>query len=80
MSDDVRDPGHGHSPAAWTAVIIILAAFTIGTFGFWFDAEGLGTQWLVWASVGLLVIGFIVGAIMKKVGYGVGGTKVKSTH
>jgi len=84
MTDDMGhengDPGHGNSPAAWTAVIIILAAFTIGTFAFWFDAEGFGTQWLVWASAGLLVVGVIVGAVMKAAGYGVGGAKVKSKH
>lgn len=80
MSDEIGDPGHGNSPAAWTAVIIILAAFTIGTFAFWFDAEGYGTQWLVWASAGLVVVGFLVGWIMRRVGYGVGGARVKSKH
>ena len=75
---DVQDPGHGNSPAAWTTVIIILVAFTVGTFAFWFDAQGLGTAWLVWASAGLLVVAFIVGAIMTRVGYGVGGAKVKT--
>ena len=42
-----RDPGHGHSPAAWTAVIIMLVAFTIGTVAFCLDIA-----WLVWASAG----------------------------
>jgi len=75
MSDaHANDPGHGHSPAAWTAVIIILLAFTIGTFAFWFDLA-----WLVWASAGLLVVGFVVGWAMKAAGYGVGGAKVKQS-
>ncbi|MET0353689.1 MAG: HGxxPAAW family protein, partial [Plantibacter flavus] len=30
MSTDPSDPGHGHSPAAWTAVIIMLVAFAAG--------------------------------------------------
>ncbi len=64
------DPGHGNSPAAWTAVIIMLVAFAIGTLAFWFDVA-----WLVFSSAGLLVVGLIVGWIMKRVGYGVGGTK-----
>lgn len=62
--------GEGHSPAAWTAVIIMLLAFVLGTIFFYFDLP-----WLVVASGVLLVIGLIVGWIMKKAGYGVGGEK-----
>lgn len=64
------DPGHGNSPAAWTAVIIMLIAFAIGTLAFWFDIA-----WLVWASAGLLVFGAIVGWVMAKIGYGVRGPR-----
>jgi hypothetical protein len=64
------DPGHGNSPAAWTAVIIMLVAFVIGTFAFWF-----AIVWLVWAAAGLLVVGAIVGLILKILGYGVGGDR-----
>lgn len=67
MSDNT-DPGHGHSPAAWTAVTIMLVAFAAGTLAFWFDQPTL-----VWASAGLLLVGLIVGIVMAKVGYGVGG-------
>ncbi|PDQ34752.1 MAG: hypothetical protein B5766_09835 [Candidatus Lumbricidophila eiseniae] len=71
MSADITDPGHGHSPAAWTAVTIMLTAITIGMVAFVLDQPVI-----VWASVGLLVVGLLVGAIMKKAGYGVGGAKV----
>ena len=64
------DPGHGNSPAAWTAVIIMLIAFAIGTLAFWFDIA-----WLVWASAGLLVLGAITGGVLSKLGYGVGGSR-----
>jgi hypothetical protein len=64
------EPGHGNSPAAWVAVIIMLIAFAIGTFAFWFDQA-----WLVWASVGLLIVGLIVGLVLKVLGYGVGGDR-----
>ncbi|MEP6481056.1 MAG: DUF6704 family protein [Rhodoglobus sp.] len=67
----MSDPGHGNSPAAWTAVIIMVVAFAIGTLAFWFDVA-----WLVWASAGLLVVGVIVGAVLAKLGYGVGGDKL----
>lgn len=70
MRDDTSDPGHGHSPAAWTAVIIMLVAFTIGTLGFWFDLPAV-----VWGAAGLLVVGAIVGWLMARAGYGVGGSR-----
>jgi membrane protein YdbS with pleckstrin-like domain len=73
MSDDISDPGHGHSPAAWTAVIIMLIAFAIGTWGFWMDLPVV-----VWGAAGLLVVGAIVGWIMTRVGYGVGGSRYTS--
>ncbi|MGE3193877.1 MAG: DUF6704 family protein [Microbacteriaceae bacterium] len=71
MSDvHEKEPGHGNSPAAWVAVIIMLIAFTIGTFAFWFDLA-----WLVWASAGLLVLGVLTGVVLAKLGYGVNGPK-----
>jgi hypothetical protein len=70
MSEDISDPGHGHSPAAWTAVIIMLIAFVIGTVAFWLDSPTF-----VWGAAGLLVVGGLVGAVMAKAGYGVGGSR-----
>lgn len=64
-------PGHGNSPAAWTAVIIMIIAFVIGTFGFWF-----ANVVVVLASVGLLILGAIVGLVLKLAGYGVGGDRL----
>jgi hydrogenase-4 membrane subunit HyfE len=71
MSTETADPGHGHSPAAWTSVTIMLIAVTIGTVAFFLDL-----QWLVWASAVVLVIGLIVGWVLSRAGYGVGGDKV----
>ncbi|MDT0181300.1 HGxxPAAW family protein [Microbacterium sp. ARD31] len=70
MSNPIGDPGHGHSPAAWTAVVIMLVAITIGTVAFFFSVA-----WLVWASAALVLVGLIVGWAMAKAGYGVGGSK-----
>jgi len=64
------EPGHGNSPAAWTAVIIMLVGFTIGTFAFWFDLA-----WLVWASAAIVVLGAVVGWVLARAGYGVNGGK-----
>ena len=65
-----NDPGHGHSPAAWTAVTIMLIAITIGTVAFFLELA-----WLVWASAALLLVGWIIGGIMAKAGYGVKGPR-----
>jgi hypothetical protein len=64
------EPGHGNSPAAWTAVIIMLVGITVGTLAFWFDLA-----WLVWVSAGVVLLGAIVGAVLAKVGYGVAGPR-----
>ena len=70
MSNNIGDPGHGHSPAAWTAVVIMLVAVTLGVVFYWFDMPAL-----VWASAVLLVVGLIVGWALAKAGYGVNGSK-----
>ena len=70
MSSSIEDPGHGHSPAAWTAVVIMLVAVTLGTVFFVLDMPAL-----VWASAGLVVVGAIVGWAMAKAGYGANGAK-----
>ncbi|AOY56075.1 MAG: hypothetical protein RI933_1309 [Actinomycetota bacterium] len=72
MSENLNDPGHGDSVASWTTVIIIMIAFALGTLFFWFDQAAL-----VWASAGLAVVGLIVGLALKRMGYGVGGSKSK---
>lgn len=64
MSKDVHD-NHGQTPAAWTAVIIIIFAFFLGTF-----AVIIAQPWLFWVSVGLIVVGLVVGQVMSMMGYG----------
>jgi len=70
MSIESSDPGHGNSAAAWTAVVIMLVAVVAGTVAF-----ALDVPWLVWACAALFVVGLIVGWVLKKLGYGVGGAK-----
>ena len=72
MSENLTDPGHGDSVAAWTTVSIIILAFALGTFFFWLDIAVL-----VWASFGLALVGLGAGFYLKKAGYGVGGSKSK---
>ena len=57
---------HGSTPAAWTAVAIVLVAFTLGGV-----ALMMGPSWvLFWVSVGLLPVAVIVGKIMSAAGLG----------
>ncbi len=56
---------HGQTPAAWTAVIIIMLAFVVGTAGLI-----LGQTWMFWAGVALVVVGGIVGKVMQMMGLG----------
>ena len=63
---------HGSTPAAWTAVVIVTLAFTLGTL-----AIILGNWPLFWISVGLVVLGAIVGKVMQAVGLGKHGKAAK---
>ena len=75
MSENLSDTGHGDSVAAWTAVIVIMAASAAGTLFFWLDQPAL-----VYASAGLAVLGLVAGLVLKRAGYGVGGKNSKSKH
>lgn len=62
---DAHD-NHGQTPAAWTAVIIIMLAFLLGTI-----AVVAGAWVLFWVGgVGLAIVGMIVGKVMSMAGYG----------
>ncbi|MFI8516465.1 HGxxPAAW family protein [Streptomyces sp. NPDC085481] len=56
---------HGHTPAAWTGVIISFIGFCIaGVFMVAANVPGF------WAGVGVIVLGGIVGGAMKVAGLG----------
>ena len=74
MTTESAELGHGHSPAAWTAVTIMLVAFTVGTTAFFFVMP-----WLVWVSFVVLLAGPVAGYAMAKAGYGVDGIPA-ATH
>lgn len=56
---------HGSTPAAWTAVIIMLAGMTVSGFALWFAHVSL-----FWAGLGVCVIGVVVGKVMQSLGFG----------
>ncbi|MFJ2782684.1 HGxxPAAW family protein [Streptomyces sp. NPDC093249] len=56
---------HGHTPAAWTGVIIAFIGFCIaGVFMVAANIPGF------WAGMGVIVLGGIVGGAMKAAGLG----------
>jgi len=73
MSNDYSEPGHGDSPAAWTAVVVMLLGFALGTLALFLD-------WypVVWIAAGVVLVGLLIGWILKKAGYGVNGSKTFS--
>ncbi len=66
----IGDPGHGDSPAAWTAVIVMLVGIASATVFFF-----LANAPLFWVSIAVVIAGPIVGWAMSKAGYGVKGPK-----
>lgn len=57
---------HGQTPAAWTAVSIIMIAFVLGTIG-----VVIGSWPLFWVGgVALGIIGAITGRVMSMMGMG----------
>lgn len=73
MSENSNDPGHGNSVAAWTTVTLIMVACALATLFFWFAAYDF-----VYISAALIPAALVLGWILKKAGYGVGGSKTKS--
>ena len=63
MSADDND--HGSTPAAWTAVSIILLGMTISGFALWHASATA-----FWAGLGVCLAGSIVGKVMQSLGYG----------
>lgn len=56
---------HGHTAAAWTAVVIIIAGIFIGAF-----AVAILNWVLFWVGVGVIFLGLIVGKVMQMMGLG----------
>jgi UPF0716 family protein affecting phage T7 exclusion len=56
---------HGHTPAAWTGVIIAFIGFCVAG-AFMVMAQPVG----FWAGMALTLLGGVVGAIMRAMGLG----------
>jgi hypothetical protein len=72
--DHSIDLGHGNSPAAWTCVIVMLIGALIAAIAF-----VIANTPIFWSGIGVMVLGLLAGLIMRKAGYGVGGSKIKNS-
>ncbi|MEC5181311.1 HGxxPAAW family protein [Arthrobacter sp. CG_A4] len=72
--DHSEPTGHGNSPAAWTTVLIMLLGALIMSIAF-----VIANTPIFIAGGVVMVIGLLVGFGMRKVGFGVGGSKLKNS-
>ena len=72
--DHSIDLGHGNSPAAWTCVIVMLVGALIAAIAFVIAS----TPIFIGGAV-VMVVGLILGYVMRKAGYGVEGSKLKNS-
>lgn len=70
MAQDNNDLGHGHSTAAWSAVIVAVLGVTLLTLGVCLPESTITIVGTI-----VTVISFFVGPVLAKLGYGVAGKK-----
>ena len=66
--------GHGNTPAAWTCVLIMIVGGGVSSVAY----IAASMLWFI-VGLGIMGVGLVVGWIMKKMGYGVNGSKLKNT-
>jgi hypothetical protein len=64
-ADHPEDTNHGDTVAAWTSVTVIMLGFA-GLVLFFY----IGDVTLTWASIGVIVIGSVLGPILAAFGLG----------
>ncbi|MEC5191852.1 MULTISPECIES: HGxxPAAW family protein [unclassified Arthrobacter] len=72
--DHSEPTGHGNSPAAWTTVFVMLGGALIMSIAF-----VIANTPIFIAGGVVMVIGLILGFVMRRAGYGVGGSKLKNS-
>ena len=70
MSHGNEELGHGHSVAAWTAVIVAIIGVSVLTLGWVLEINVLNI-----IGSAITVISIFLGPVMAKLGYGVAGKK-----
>lgn len=68
-------PGHGNTIAAWAMFGVMFIGVVIGCLAFvWANLMGVAI------GGGVIILGLIVGLVLKAAGFGVGGKHTKSDH
>jgi len=70
MSHGNEELGHGHSVAAWTAVIVAIIGVSVVTLGVVLETSVLNI-----IGSAITMISIFLGPVMAKLGYGVAGKK-----
>ena len=56
---------HGHTTAAWVTVGMVLLGSTIASV-----AVVVARPWLFWVGLGVVVVGVVLGQVLKMLGFG----------
>ncbi|KWR71323.1 MULTISPECIES: HGxxPAAW family protein [Glutamicibacter] len=67
--------GHGNSIAAWACVLTMIVGAIVAGIAFAFLAWSI-----VWVGCGIVVVGLLLGWILKAAGFGVGGARSGASH
>ena len=71
--DHTAAVGHGNTVAGWARVAVMTVGVIVGCTGFVMASTPVTV-----VGVGLIVVGVIVGIVLKAMGYGKGGSKTAS--
>lgn len=67
--------GHGNSVAAWACVLTMIVGAIVAGIAF------ANSAWTVfWIGCGIVVLGLVLGGILKAAGFGVGGPRSGASH
>ncbi|WP_182113770.1 MULTISPECIES: HGxxPAAW family protein [unclassified Actinotalea] len=61
---------HGHTTAAWVTVILVLAGAVVSSI-----AMIMAESWLFWAGLVVILLGLVLGRVLKMLGFGQPGQK-----
>ena len=70
MAHGTEELGHGHSIAAWTAVLVAILGVSVLTLGVFLEVSALTI-----VGSAITVISIFVGPVLARLGYGVAGKK-----
>lgn len=73
MTTHENEPGHGHSVAAWSAVIVAIIGVTLATLG-----VCIGDNTITTIGSVITVVSIFLGPVLAKLGFGIAGKSTSS--